>query len=543
MKLRTFLILFILSFIGLTMINDYVTFSLDKLNDENEKNRREMLKTLNVAENLLVSNQYTTRFAREYIATGDAKRREYYQTILDMLDGKIATPFNYADDYWDQVAGGLTPPPLRSSEGARPIEEVFLDLDISKIEFNKLKDAMSKTLELSKTETKAMTLAHDSYWANPQKTTGKQPTKELLAATNLVNSVEYNVVNAEIARELSNFKSMIKKRYSEKLDNLNNLYEDTKHLNIALSVGLYAMILLSSLYLYFRIQKRGDEAIRALHKISNGDLSARSLTTGGDEIGQLAALVNWAGNNLQAKVSELEEKVSNTERLMEELKRERDRSDKLLHNILPSAIAERLSNGESAIAEVFPEVTVLFADIVGFTELSEKLGPSETVNMLNLLFGQFDEIAEQCGVEKIKTIGDCYMVVAGVPNRDPLHCQHIAAFALKALEYAETLAKETSYNVHLRIGVHTGTVAAGVVGKKRFSYDLWGDVVNVASRFETSSDKNRIHVSETVKFRLSDDFLFLDGGEVKLKGKGTMRSFYLLGKKESMPDVIEFRKA
>jgi len=543
MKLRTFLILFILSFIGLTMINDYVTFSLDKLNDENEKTQKDMLKTLNVAENLLVSNQYTTRFAREYIATGDIKRREYYQSILDMIDGKIATPFNYADDYWDQVAGGLTPPPGHSSEGARPIEEIFLDLDISNAEFNKLKDAKSKTLELSKTEIKAMNLAHDSYWAYPQKTAGKPPTKELLAATNLVNDVDYNVVNAEIARELSNFKSMIKKRYSEKLDNLKNLYEDTKHLNIALSVGLYSMILLSSLYLYFRIQKRGDEAIRALHKISNGELSARSQTTGGDEIGQLASLVNWAGNNLQAKVNELEDKISKTELLMVELKRERDRSDKLLHNILPSAIAERLSNGESAIAEVFPEVTVLFADIVGFTELSEKLGPSETVNMLNLLFGQFDEIAEQCGVEKIKTIGDCYMVVAGVPNRDPLHCQHIAAFALKALQYAETLAKETSYNIHIRIGVHTGTVAAGVVGKKRFSYDLWGDVVNVASRFETTSEKNRIHVSEAVKFRLSDDFLFLDGGEVKLKGKGIMRSFYLLGKKESMPEVIELRKA
>lgn len=543
MKLRTFLILFILSFIGLTMINDYVTFSLDKLNDENEKTQKDMLKTLNVAENLLVSNQYTTRFAREYIATGDIKRKEYYQSILDMIDGKIATPFNYADDYWDQVAGGLTPPPGHSSEGARPIEEIFLDLDISNAEFNKLKDAESKTLELSKTEIKAMNLAHDSYWDNPQKTAGKLPTKELLAATNLVNSVDYNVVNAEIARELSNFKSMIKKRYSEKLDNLKNLYEDTKHLNIALSVGLYSMILLSSLYLYFRIQKRGDEAIRALHKISNGELSARSQTTGGDEIGQLASLVNWAGNNLQAKVNELEDKISKTELLMVELKRERDRSDKLLHNILPSAIAERLSNGESAIAEVFPEVTVLFADIVGFTELSEKLGPSETVNMLNLLFGQFDEIAEQCGVEKIKTIGDCYMVVAGVPNRDPLHCQHIAAFALKALQYAETLAKETSYNIHIRIGVHTGTVAAGVVGKKRFSYDLWGDVVNVASRFETTSEKNRIHVSEAVKFRLSDDFLFLDGGEVKLKGKGIMRSFYLLGKKESMPEVIELRKA
>jgi adenylate cyclase len=303
------------------------------------------------------------------------------------------------------------------------------------------------------------------------------------------------------------------------------------------------MVLISSFYLYFRIQKRGVEAIETLQLISNGNLSARSLVKGNDEIGHLASLVNWTGSNLQEKVSELEDKVLKTELLMDELKKERNRSEKLLHNILPAAIAERLSNGEETIAEVFPEVTVLFSDIVGFTELSDKIGPSETVNMLNLLFGKFDELAEKHCVEKIKTIGDCYMIVAGVPNRDPLHCQHIAAFAIDAQNCIEAFSRESPYKVQLRIGMHTGTVAAGVVGKKRFSYDLWGDVVNVASRFETTGEPNKIHVSEAVKFRLSDDFLFLDGSEVKLKGKGIMKSFYLLGKKENMPEVLEFKKA
>lgn len=543
MKLRTFLILFILSFIALTMMNDYITFGLKELNVENVKTEQERQKTLSVSEDLLVANQYTTRFARAYVATGNPTKREYYQDILDILNGKVAAPANYTDDYWDQVAGELLPPPKRSTEGGKSIEDVFLSLNITNAEFNQLKEAKSKIFELSKTEIRAMNMAQDYYSSVSTKNTGKQAKADLRPATDLVNNAEYNVGNAQIAHELSVFKSMIKNRYAAKVENIAERYTEFMQLNIALSLGLYSMILLSSLYLYFRIQKRGVEAITTLQKISDGDLSARSKTTGNDEIGRLASLVNWAGSNLQAKMSELEDKIANTEGLMDELKRERDRSDKLLHNILPSAIAERLSKGEGAIAEVYPEVTVLFVDIVGFTELSEKLGPSETVNMLNQLFGQFDELADKCGVEKIKTIGDCYMVVAGVPNRDPLHCQHIAAFAMEALNYAYTLAKESPYDVRLRIGIHTGTVAAGVVGKKRFSYDLWGDVVNVASRFESASEHNRIHVSEAVKFRLSDDFLFLDGGEVKLKGKGTMRSFYLLGKKENMPGIVEFKKA
>ena len=118
----------------------------------------------------------------------------------------------------------------------------------------------------------------------------------------------------------------------------------------------------------------------------------------------------------------------------------------------------------------------------------------------------------------------------------------IAAFAMDARNCIENLSYETQNKIQLRMGIHTGTVAAGIVGKKRFSYDLWGDVVNIASRFESTAEPNKIHVSEAVKFRLSDDFLFLDGGELKLKGKGTIRSFYLLGRKESMPEILEFKK-
>ena len=525
------------------MVNDYITYGLTKLNEESRNTQNEMQATTNIAEELLLSNQYTTRFARSYVATGDQKKKDFYQSILDILDGKVMQPKDYSEDYWDRVAGGLATPPDRSKAGGKSIEEIFLNLHITNEEFNKLKDAKTEIYEISKIEAKAMNIA-DEHYSNKQQILKNKATKtDLQPAIDLLYNKDYEVANAEVAQKTSEFKTLIKKRFTDQLTKLNHRYELLVFLNALLSGGLYLMVLISSFYLYFRIQKRGVEAIETLQLISNGNLSARSLVKGNDEIGHLASLVNWTGSNLQEKVTELEDKVLKTELLMDELKKERNRSEKLLHNILPAAIAERLSNGEETIAEVFPEVTVLFSDIVGFTELSDKIGPSETVNMLNLLFGKFDELAEKHCVEKIKTIGDCYMIVAGVPNRDPLHCQHIAAFAIDAQNCIEAFSRESPYKVQLRIGMHTGTVAAGVVGKKRFSYDLWGDVVNVASRFETTGEPNKIHVSEAVKFRLSDDFLFLDGSEVKLKGKGIMKSFYLLGKKENMPEVLEFKKA
>jgi adenylate cyclase len=134
------------------------------------------------------------------------------------------------------------------------------------------------------------------------------------------------------------------------------------------------------------------------------------------------------------------------------------------------------------------------------------------------------------------------MVVGGIPNRDPLHCQHVAEFALEAMAFMKDFPLHSPYPLEMRMGVHTGTVAAGVLGRKKFSYDLWGDVVNVASRFESTSVPNRIHVSEAVRVRLTDDFVFLDAGTVQMKGKGETASFYLLGRKNDFPGVVEFRK-
>ena len=183
----------------------------------------------------------------------------------------------------------------------------------------------------------------------------------------------------------------------------------------------------------------------AVKEISKGNLEAEVSVSGSDEIGELAAAVGSMTKNLKSAFAALQEKIAVSEQTAVELNDEKQRSEKLLHNILPATIAQRLQGGEEVIAEVFPEVTVFFSDIVGFTELAARLGPHETVELLNTLFGKFDDLIEKHGVEKIKTIGDSYMVVGGVPNRDPLHCQHVAEFALEAIAFVKSFSAMSLY--------------------------------------------------------------------------------------------------
>jgi len=296
------------------------------------------------------------------------------------------------------------------------------------------------------------------------------------------------------------------------------------------------------IFLRLNWRNRSEKVLGVLSEMRDGNLTVRAPIYGNDEVSMMSKAINAMADNLCFALDKLEEKVVLSEKALSALEAERRRSEKLLHNILPAAIAERLQGGEETIAEIHPEVTVLFSDIVSFTELAAKLGPNETVHLLIEIFGKFDELVEKHSVEKIKTIGDSYMVVGGVPNRDPLHCQHVADFAIEAGKFIEEYSKELRFPLRMRIGMHTGTVAAGIVGKKRFSYDLWGDVVNVASRYESTSMPDKIHISEAVKVRLDDDYLIVDGGAVDLKEKGLAKSYFLMGKKSEMPQVTPFRK-
>ena len=218
------------------------------------------------------------------------------------------------------------------------------------------------------------------------------------------------------------------------------------------------------------------------------------------------------------------------ERSMAELKLEREKSERLLRNILPEKIADRLKNGESAIADSFPEVTVLFADLKGFTEFSQHTDARHLVGLLDEIFSAFDHLAHIHGVEKIKTIGDAYMAVAGLPVPRPDHADAVAAMALGMQAAFRDVMASRSLGLEVRIGMHSGPVVAGVIGRHKFSYDLWGDTVNLASRMESHGEPSRIHVSEATRLLLADRFRFADRGEVTVKGKGPMRTFFLLGR-------------
>jgi class 3 adenylate cyclase len=209
------------------------------------------------------------------------------------------------------------------------------------------------------------------------------------------------------------------------------------------------------------------------------------------------------------------------------LDKERERSERLLLNILPAPIAERLKTSEDSIAEHSDGVTVLFADIVGFTPLSARKTPRALVELLNRIFSEFDALADAYGLEKIKTIGDAYMAVAGLPEPRPDHAPRAARMALAMRDATARVSAETGEPLALRIGLHSGPVVAGVIGRRKFAYDMWGDTVNTASRMESHSLPGAIQCTEATAMLLKGAFQLQPRGAMEIKGKGEMHTFLL----------------
>lgn len=215
-----------------------------------------------------------------------------------------------------------------------------------------------------------------------------------------------------------------------------------------------------------------------------------------------------------------------------EIQVERQRAEDLLLNILPASIARRLQQAPGVIADSFEQVTVLFADIVEFTQRSATQTPSEVVALLNAVFSRFDDLADRYGLEKIKTIGDAYMVVGGVPTARPDHVEAVAEMALAMQTAIQQLNAEQGLTpaIQLRMGIHSGPVTAGVIGRKKFVYDLWGDTVNVASRLESHGVNGQIQVSGAVYNQLRSAYHLTPNGAINLKGRGTLEVYLLVGK-------------
>ncbi|MCU0698212.1 MAG: GAF domain-containing protein [Myxococcaceae bacterium] len=224
--------------------------------------------------------------------------------------------------------------------------------------------------------------------------------------------------------------------------------------------------------------------------------------------------------HLEARISERTRELSEANR----------KNEALLLNVLPAPVAERLKAGESTIAERFDEVSVLFADLAGFTRMASGLPPERVVDVLRRIFTSFDALSDRHGLEKIKTIGDAYMVVAGLPEPVTDHRERAASMALDMLAAIRGLGDELGQPLALRIGLHAGPVVAGVIGTRKFAYDLWGDTVNTASRLESQGQPGEIHVADSFKRALDERFRFEPRGTIELRGVGPLVTWFLRGR-------------
>jgi class 3 adenylate cyclase len=230
------------------------------------------------------------------------------------------------------------------------------------------------------------------------------------------------------------------------------------------------------------------------------------------------------GSSVENKILRDREKM-----MVEELRREKARSESLLLSILPQSVVDRINAGAAMIADRVDEVSILFADIVGFTPMAGRHDPADVVHFLNEIFTAFDAITDEFGGEKIKTIGDAYMVAFGLPDPRRDHVEAAAGQALAMLDRSRSFRTGDGAEIRLRIGIHTGSAVAGVIGQRKFSFDVWGATVNIASRMESLGEPGRIHVSEAVAQALGTRFTLVDRGPIEVKGAGTMRTFFLAG--------------
>ena len=243
----------------------------------------------------------------------------------------------------------------------------------------------------------------------------------------------------------------------------------------------------------------------------------------------LKARVNTSIDKKQLRDQEVL-RMRQIKRQHEALSQEQAKTEQLLLNILPRKIAQRLKAGEDQIADAYPSVSVLFADMVGFTKMSRTMTASELVAVLGDLFSRFDLITEKHGLEKIKTIGDCYMLAGGVPEPSQDHAERVVAAAMDMCTALEELHERTGGALQMRIGVHSGPIVAGVIGIRKFTYDLWGDTVNVASRMESTGMPGKVHVSAATAGLLAGKYNLESRGHIEVKSLGQVETFFVEGR-------------
>jgi class 3 adenylate cyclase/HAMP domain-containing protein len=482
-----------------------------------------------LADELRQSSDDLTRMARTYAVTGNEKYQKFFNRILTIRNGETPRPQDYNDIYWDLVTGDLEQDSAEAGEKIS-LESRMLSAGFTVQEFALLKDSQNQSDSLVKLENIAMHALKgefdDGTGSFLIKKTPDQP-----LAIQILHSQQYHEAKAKIMKPLRDFTQKVNQRTSILVSGLQNEVHRRVQLGLVLALALLGLLSIGYTVILRLVLRPIRLLSLAVQQLEQGKFAEIQSIRGVRELNQLVTAFNQMASILHQREKEKETALTDLGEKATALEKEKGRTEKLLLNVLPIAIADRLQRGEKVEAETFPEVTVLFADVVGFTKLAAELGPRSVTNLLNELFEIFDDLAEKYKLEKIKTIGDCYMAVAGVPDRSPTHAQQMADFSLEALSILKSQNQKLSRNLQIRIGMHSGTVAAGIIGRKKFAYDLWGDVVNITSRLEGTAEPMKIHVSESVHARLEDSYLFEERGEVELKNRGKLRTYYLVGKK------------
>lgn len=282
-----------------------------------------------------------------------------------------------------------------------------------------------------------------------------------------------------------------------------NLFKDM----LFSSIFLFLLVIIVSSYISIILARPIVKLQNVMDKVAEGDFDFRTEISGNKEISKLGRSFHF---------------------MMDEIKSERKRSETLLLNILPKEIATRLKKGEVNISDSYSDVSILFADLVGFTQLSSKLDAHQLVIILNEIFTQFDLLCDKYNIEKIKTIGDCYMAASNLPTPDINSASNMIYCALDMVNVLAEIEKKYNYNLQVRVGINTGKVVAGVIGKNKFIYDLWGDAVNLASRFESHGIPGKIQISQSTYELVKNKFQFEDRGPIHIKGKNDQNAYLLI---------------
>lgn len=501
---------------------------LSSLHVEGTEGEQRRFASYKLADELRQSSDDLTRMARLYVTTGDERFADHFNEVLAIRMGKAPRPREYDLVYWDLVTEDGARP--RESGEAISLDDLMVEQGFSVEEFRKLTEAREKSDKLVGMENVAMNAVRGRF-ADDRGGFTRTADPDLDLARSIMFGPDYLREKAQIMTPINEFLQILDRRTNAEVGELRKQMGKVVLGSLGFGFGALLFSLLALLWLRKRVLHPLALVAAATDHVAKGDYEQRVEYESSDELGTLVTAFNAMVEQTRASVEKLKASNDTLEEHRKDLEREKNISESLLLNVLPAVIARRLREGETPIADEFPEVSVMFADLVNFTELAEKLGPFELVKLLNEIFEMFDQRLDEFGLEKIKTIGDCYMVVAGIPEPQADHAKRIGEFALAVRDDFQRFAAGRGLGISLRIGVHSGTAIAGVVGTKKFTYDLWGDVVNVASRIESTGQPGRIHVSEAFMIRLKDTFQFSDHATVELKGKGPMATYFLEGRR------------